>query len=111
MKKLSKHNLLKQKLYSFKTGEYLVTESYLETISSWLYNANIKASYYKLAGFYKVEFYIAIAFKKESDLSMFLMRFDEELTNNYRSSKTYQLWTRVDIIAMKFQEKFENIKN
>ena len=107
MKKLSKHNLLKQKLYSFKTGEYLVTESYLETISSWLDNANIKASYYKQAGFYKVEFYIAIAFKKESDLSMFLMRFDEELTTNYRSSKTYEIYK----IAMKFQEKFENIKN
>ena len=107
MKKLSKHNLLKQKLYSFKTGEYLVTESYLETISSWLDNANIKASYYKQAGFYKVEFYIAIAFKKESDLSMFLMRFDEELTNNFRSSKTYEIYK----IAIKFQEKFENIKS
>ena len=104
MKKLSKHNLFNNKLYSFKTGEYLVTESYLETISSWLDNANIKASYYKLAGFYKVEFYIAIAFKKESDLSMFLMRFDEELTTNYRSSKTYEIYK----IAMKFQEKFEN---
>ena len=104
MKKLSKHNLFNNKLYSFKTGEYLVTESYLETISSWLDNANIKASYYKQAGFYNFEFYIAIAFKKESDLSMFLMRFDEELTNNFRSSKTYEIWK----IAMKFQEKFEN---
>ena len=107
MKKLSKHNLFNNKLYSFKTGEYLVTESYLETISSWLYNANIKASYYKQAGFYNFEFYIAIAFKKESDLSMFLMRFDEELTTNYRSSKTYEIYK----IAMKFQEKFENIKS
>ena len=43
----------------------------------------------------------------ESDLSMFLMRFDEELTNIFRSSKTYEIVK----IAMKFQEKFENIKS